>query len=152
MAYLWVVLAGAIVFAVASFLPWLGISFLGSSPANFNMWMALGLAEADVVFRASLGLALISIGAILTLTVIQLFRRRIGKGLTIGVFILSLVPLIPLLWSLSTFRPVFQAVVGKEPSLDVIFAVPQIGYHLSFVGSLAVIVSSVIGFFSRKRS
>jgi hypothetical protein len=152
MTYLWIALAGAIVFAAASFLPWLGISLLGSAPQNFNMLMILVLAGADVVFRVSLGLALISIVAILTLTVIQLFRRRIVKGLTIGVFILSLVPLIPLLWSLSTFRPVFQAVVGKEPSLGVIFAVPQIGYPLSFVGSLTVIVGSVIGFFSRKPS
>jgi hypothetical protein len=75
-AYLWVVLAGAIVFAAASFMPWLGISLLGSAPQNFNMLMVLVLAGADVVFRVSLGLALMSIGAILTLTVIQLFRRR----------------------------------------------------------------------------
>jgi Na+-translocating ferredoxin:NAD+ oxidoreductase RnfE subunit len=155
-AYLWVVLAGAIVFTVASFLPWVGISFLGSAPANFNMWMVLGLEPAyvvfaDVVFRVSLGLALMSVAVILTLALIQLLRRRVGKGLTIGMFILSLVPLIPLFWSLLTFRPLLKAVLGKESSLGVIFGLPGIGYLLTFVGSLTIIVGSAIGFFSKKR-
>ncbi|MBA7685618.1 hypothetical protein ES703_94043 [subsurface metagenome] len=157
MAYLWVAIAGAIIFAVSSFLPWVGVSFLGSTPLDLNMWVAL-LVVQDVeqlnvvtVMNMSLWLIPACVAAILTLALIQLVRRRIGKGLTIGMFILSLVPLIPLLWSLSTFRPLFQAVLGKEPSLGVIIVLPEIGYLLSLVGFLTVIVGSAIGFFGKKR-
>ncbi len=154
MAYLWVVLAGAVVFAVSSFLPWVGISFLGSTPQNLNMWVALlALQNLELwnVMNMSLWLIPMCVAAILTLTVIQLLRRRIGKRLTMWMFILSLVPLIPLFWSLLTFRPLFQAILGREPSLGVIFVVPQIGYLLSLVGFLTVIVGSAMGFFSKKR-
>ena len=157
MPYLWVAIAGAIIFAVSSFLPWVGVSFLGSTPLDLNMWVAL-LVVQDVeqlnvvtVMNMSLWLIPACVAAILTLALIQLVRRRIGKGLTIGMFILSLVPLIPLLWSLSTFRPLFQAVLGKEPSLGVIIVLPEIGYLLSLVGFLTVIVGSAIGFFGKKR-
>jgi len=157
MAYLWVAIAGAIIFAVSSFLPWVGVSVLGSAPLDLNMWVAL-LVVQDVeqlnvvtVMNTSLWLIPACVAAILTLALIQLVRRRIGKGLTIGMFILSLVPLISLLWSLSTFRPLFQAVLGKEVSLGVIIVLPEIGYLLSLVGFLTVIVGSAIGFFGKKR-
>jgi len=157
MAYLWVAIAGAIIFAVSSFLPWVGVSVLGSAPLDLNMWVAL-LVVQDVeqlnvvtVMNTSLWLIPACVAAILMLALIQLVRRRIGKGLTIGMFILSLVPLISLLWSLSTFRPLFQAVLGKEVSLGVIIVLPEIGYLLSLVGFLTVIVGSAIGFFGKKR-
>lgn len=154
MAYLWVAIAGAIIFAVSSFLPWVGVSFAGSAPLDLNMWVALlALQNLELwnMMNMSLWLIPVCVAAILTLALIQLLRRRIGKGLTIGMFILSLVPLIPLLWSLSTFRPLFQAVLGKEPSLGVIIVLPEIGYLLSLVGFLTVIVGSAIGFFGKKR-
>lgn len=154
MAYLWVAIAGAIIFAVSSFLPWVGVSFVGSAPLDLNMWVALlALQNLELwnMMNMSLWLIPACVAAILTLALIQLVRRRIGKGLTIGMFILSLVPLIPLLWSLSTFRPLFQAVLGKEPSLGVIIVLPEIGYLLSLVGFLTVIVGSAIGFFGKKR-
>lgn len=154
MAYLWVAIAGAIIFAVSSFLPWVGVSFVGSAPLDLNMWVALlALQNLELwnMMNMSLWLIPACVAAILTLALIQLLRRRIGKGLTIGMFILSLVPLIPLLWSLSTFRPLFQAVLGKEPSLGVIIVLPEIGYLLSLVGFLTVIVGSAIGFFGKKR-
>lgn len=159
MAYLWVVLAGSIVFGVSSFLPWIGASVLGSAPVNFNMWAALYMGQQDVeqlnvvktVMNTSMWLIPMCVAAILILALIQLLRRRIGKGLTIGMFILSLVPLIPLFWSLLTFRPLFQAILGREHSLGVMFAVPQIGYLLTFLGVLAILVGSAIGFFGKKR-
>lgn len=158
MTYLWVALAGAVVFGISSFLPWIGASVLGSAPVNFNMWAALYMGQQDVeqlnevetVMNTSMWLIPMCVAAVLILALIQLLGRRIGKRLTTWMFILSLVSLIPLFWSLLTFRPVFQAILGKEHSLGVMFAVPQIGYLLSFVGVLTVLVGSAIGFFCKK--
>lgn len=159
MAYLWIILAGAIVFAAASFLPWLGISLLGSVPQNFNMWMAALYVVQNVVqwnvetvMNLSLWLLPICVAAILVLASIQLVSRRMLKKLTTWMFILSLIPLPSLLWLSSTFLPVLKAVMGIKGSLDVIIVFPEIGYFLTVLGFLTIIVGSVIGVFSKKRT
>lgn len=157
MAYLWVVLAGAIVFVGASFLPWIAVAFAGLGPVNFSFWewalfMTHGVKQLDLeaVLNASLWLLPFCVAGILVLDLIQLLRRRINKALTTWMFILSLVCLVPLVWSLFFFESYFES-RREKAVLEFILAAPHIGYLLTFVGFLTIIVGSAIGFFSKKR-
>lgn len=158
MVHLWIALAGVAVFVGASFLPWIAVSFAGSEPGYYSFWQVVSFVVRDVKhwdFEAAMNVTLwllpICVTAIIVFDLIGILRRQINKALTTWMFILSLVCLVPLVWSLFFFKSYLKA-LGDGGTIEVILSAPHIGYFLTFLAVLTMLVGSAIGLFRKNRA
>lgn len=142
----WIVLGGAVLYLVASFLPFIGQYSAGLQGRPFfsNLWQVIisysGKIKDPLAFAG-----LLSLGVIFLLLIVQLFARRTMKTLMVVTMILSLVS-IPALVRLVHY---YYFRLWPSMRLEIDFG---IGFYLIILAIIVIFAGSIVGLKERRRS
>ena len=142
----WIVLGGAVLYLVASFLPFIGQYSAGLQGRPFfsNLWEVIisysGKIKDPLAFAG-----LLSLGVVFLLLIVQLFARRTMKALMVVTMILSLVSIPGLVRVIHYYY--FRVWSSMRLSIDF-----GIGFYLVILAVALIFAGSIVGLKKRRRS